>query len=272
KEGLESQDTSIVNVIGSNQPPTADAGSDQSVVEGATVTLDGAGSSDTDDGIASYLWSQTAGPSITLSDPLAVRPTFFTLSVGESGTEQTFQLTVTDNGGLKKTDEVSVKIEDNGITGFPDGVVTTTSSAGKIIGIKAEDGGNIINFSTVDPDTIEDDENRPIDLIYGLIDMRIRVHTFGGSATVTVYLPDPAPFGYTWCKYSSNRGWADCRDYTVFNDNRTQVTIHLVDGGQGDADGVANGIIIDPSGLGLRVNRAAAYSSDGCFINYVTGP
>ncbi|MBW2631825.1 MAG: choice-of-anchor D domain-containing protein, partial [Deltaproteobacteria bacterium] len=41
-----------------NQPPVADAGSNQTVNEGDTVTLDGSSSSDIDDGIASYQWSQ----------------------------------------------------------------------------------------------------------------------------------------------------------------------------------------------------------------------
>jgi len=56
--------------------PTADAGPDQTVNEGDTVTLDGSNSSDLDDGIASYLWDQTGGTPVPLSDPTAVQPTF----------------------------------------------------------------------------------------------------------------------------------------------------------------------------------------------------
>ena len=47
--------------------------------------------------------------------------------------------------------------------------------------------------------TIDDTTNRPDEdsLIYGLIDMRIKVDTFGDTATVTIYLPTTAPDGYT---------------------------------------------------------------------------
>ena len=79
-----------------NIPPTASAGADQTVVVGGTVVLDGSGSSDPDDGIASYQWVQLSGPAVTLSDPAAVRPTFVAPSlVGVLS----LQLTVHDAAG-----------------------------------------------------------------------------------------------------------------------------------------------------------------------------
>ena len=44
-----------------NTPPTANAGPDQTVASGATVNLNGTGSTDPDGTIASYAWTQTAG-------------------------------------------------------------------------------------------------------------------------------------------------------------------------------------------------------------------
>ena len=84
--------------------PTADAGPDQTVDQGVTVTLDGSNSSDPDDGITSYQWIQTAGTSVTLSDTTAVKPTFTSPDVGTNGEDLIFELTVTDNGGLQDTD------------------------------------------------------------------------------------------------------------------------------------------------------------------------
>jgi len=107
--GLKSTATCIINITGTNDPPTAEAGADQTVNEGALVTLDGSGSTDTDDGIASYLWEQTGGPSVTLSNSSAVKPTFIAPSVG-FGAALTFRLTVTDNGGLKSSDTCIVNV------------------------------------------------------------------------------------------------------------------------------------------------------------------
>ena len=108
--GLQSTDTCIVNVTWENAPPMGDAGPDQTVDEGVTVTLDASNSSDPDDGIASYLWEQTGGIPVTLSDPTGVQPTFTSPDVGPDGTSLAFRLTVTDNGGLQSTDSCVVNV------------------------------------------------------------------------------------------------------------------------------------------------------------------
>lgn len=96
---------------GSNQAPTANAGSDQSNVEAwSTVTLDGSGSTDADGTIASYAWTQTAGTSVTLSSSTAVKPTF-TAPGGLANSTLTFSLTVTDNGGATSAaDTVNIAV------------------------------------------------------------------------------------------------------------------------------------------------------------------
>ena len=273
-DGLKSTDVCIVNVIdltGVNNPPTADAGLDQTVDEGETVTLDGTGSSDPDlgDGIASYLWKQTGGTTVTLSDTTYTMPTFVTPPVDLSGTTLTFQLTVTDNGGLEGSAEVSITIDDNSITNFSEDVITTTSSTNESIGIKVANGGNLVSLEVIDPSTIADTTDRPEDLVYGLIDMQIKCHDVGGSVFVTIYLPEPAPDGYKWYKYGSNLGWYDYSDHAVFNIDRTQVTLALTDGGIGDDDNVA-GMISDPSGLGTAPTTppvsGGGGGGGGCFI------
>jgi len=76
-----------------NQAPIADAGPDQTVEEGSTVTLDGSGSSDPDEDSLTYNW--TAPDGITLSDPTAISPTFDAPEV-DSNTDYEFVLTVND--------------------------------------------------------------------------------------------------------------------------------------------------------------------------------
>lgn len=67
-----------VRVMTLNTAPSADAGPDQTVAINETVTLDGAGSTDVDGDALTYRWTLTApaGSGATLSDPLAIRPTF----------------------------------------------------------------------------------------------------------------------------------------------------------------------------------------------------
>jgi len=81
-----------------NLPPVASAGTDQSVAPFVTVTLDGSASYDPDGVVSSYLWSQTAGTTVTLSSTTVAQPTFTSPGV-DGGSTLTFSLTVTDNSG-----------------------------------------------------------------------------------------------------------------------------------------------------------------------------
>ncbi len=107
-----------------------------------------------------------------------------------------------------------------------------------------------------------------------LIEVEIEVDEPGAAVTVTILLNGPAPAGYEWYKYSSTSGWSDYSANARFNRFRDEVTLTLVDGGVGDDDGVANGLIVDPSGLGAAsAGRGATPLSSGgggggggCFI------
>jgi hypothetical protein len=93
-----------------NAAPTADAGSDQTVDEGATVTLDASGSSDPDGDQLGYTWTQTDGPDVSLSANDAVSPTFTAPDV-DGDTTLTFEVTVSD-GTDAATDTVNVTVQD----------------------------------------------------------------------------------------------------------------------------------------------------------------
>ena len=78
--------------------PVANAGVDQSKGNSETVTLDGSAS----ERAVSYLWTQTSGTTVTLSDTTAISPTF-TMPAGDV----TFQLEVTNYWG-SDTDTVDI--------------------------------------------------------------------------------------------------------------------------------------------------------------------
>lgn len=81
-----------------NVAPTANAGPAQTVTAGATVTLNGAGSSDSDGTVAGFAWTQTMGTGVALSSASVAQPTFVAPAV-VTATQLRFSLVVTDNVG-----------------------------------------------------------------------------------------------------------------------------------------------------------------------------
>ncbi|MEO0442765.1 MAG: PKD domain-containing protein [Pseudomonadota bacterium] len=75
-----------------NTPPLADAGSDQPVSVGNTVTLDGSGSSDADGDALAYQWTVISPAGVSLNNAETVAPS---LTISESAT-YTIQLVVND--------------------------------------------------------------------------------------------------------------------------------------------------------------------------------
>ncbi len=88
--------------------PVADAGADLAVDPGASVTLDGTGSTDPDGEVLTYAWSRVSGAAVTLF-ATAARTTF---RAPERPGALEFQLTVTDPGGLSDSDRVTVTVRD----------------------------------------------------------------------------------------------------------------------------------------------------------------
>ena len=85
----------------SNEPPIANAGADQTMAVGATVTLDASASRDTDGSIVTYEWDFGDGAKSTGK--------IVTHTYSEVGT-YAVTLTVTDNHGIKTSDTLTVQV------------------------------------------------------------------------------------------------------------------------------------------------------------------
>ena len=99
-----------------NSRPVANAGPDQTVLVGDTVTLDGSGSQDADEDPLTFFWSFTslpAGSTATLSDPEAVKPTL-----------------VIDRPGTYVSQLI---VNDGQVDGNPDTVTITTGNAAPVV-------------------------------------------------------------------------------------------------------------------------------------------
>ncbi len=102
-DGASATDTVVITVVSGsgNIPPTANAGSDKTIVELQSFQLKGQGT-DTDGSIASYSWKEG---SVNLSSNHTLD-----LKALSPGTH-TLTLTVTDNGGATGSDNVTINVK-----------------------------------------------------------------------------------------------------------------------------------------------------------------
>ncbi|UYQ95115.1 PKD domain-containing protein [Chitinophaga horti] len=100
--------TIVVKAAIANVKPVANAGSTQTItLPTSAVSLDGSASSDADGSIASYQWKKTSGPA---GGAIANTSSARTNVTGLTEGTYVFTLTVTDDGGLTSTADVTVVV------------------------------------------------------------------------------------------------------------------------------------------------------------------
>jgi hypothetical protein len=116
-----------------------------------------------------------------------------------------------------------------------------------IVSLEAEDPNS--------PELLSKIKGKPTYIEFGLIDFKLLVNNPGDETTVTIYLSKPAYKQGRCFKYDPvNDVWLDYSGYTQFSANRKEVYLTLKDGGFGDADGIENGIIVDPLTFGSETD------------------
>lgn len=151
------------------------------------------------------------------------------------------------------------------------------------IGVSIRDSVSVQSLVAIEsenPEYLGEDSNtsgKPQSMPFGLLNFKLIVDQPGDETEVTIYLSEPAPFNAIWYKYDPiNKIWQDCSEYTEYSADRKSVDLTLIDGGFGDGDGIENGVIIDPIGLGVASASPASSASSGssgssssCFITSV---
>ena len=121
--------------------------------------------------------------------------------------------------------------------------IRDAENAFSIVSLEAEDPG--------DPQLASKSKGKPNFTEFGLLNFKVLVNNPGDEMVMTIYLSKPAFKNGTCFKYDPVDGvWLDYSDYTDFSPNRKEVYLTIKDGGFGDADGIENGIIVDPLAFG----------------------
>jgi hypothetical protein len=144
-------------------------------------------------------------------------------------------------------------------------VVSDTGDFTVCISIReAENAESIMSVRSETPDDIDlllSAQNGPKFLAFDLIHFKLLTIEPGDEILVTIYLSKAAYDDGVWYKYDPvNDQWVDYSKFIEFGADRKTAYLTLTDGGFGDADGIANGVIIDP--LALRTTTDHNSGSD----------
>ena len=160
-----------------------------------------------------------------------------------------------DADGVPDSQELpaSIDLDGNGTADSVQANIKTTKTFDntKAIGVSYDPAvlDGVVTLLAVDPSTITDMVNRPAELPFGLITFTLKLKNVGDEVMFTVHLSDQVATGTTWYKYSVAGGWQDYSAHSVLNADGRSFTITAKDGAHGDADGIQNGVIVDPGGV-----------------------
>ncbi len=125
-----------------------------------------------------------------------------------------------------------------------------TSTAPGTVKLSTTDG-LIEDFEAVDEATLPSEGKPPLAFPHGFFSFKITGLTPGQTVTVTIKLPSAMPPTTLYWKYHVPEGWIDVTSLLGDNDGDNILTLTLTDGGLGDDDGTANGVIVDQGGPGV---------------------
>jgi sugar lactone lactonase YvrE len=126
------------------------------------------------------------------------------------------------------------------------GTATFTTSNGSIVNLTASATtpcGSLAGFSVP----------------HGYFSFNITNITAGATVTITITLPSDMPTSTQYWK-CINGQWVNVTSLLGDNDGDNVLTLTLTDGGLGDADGVANGTVVDPGGPAVAATVVAPAS------------
>lgn len=220
-----------------NQPPTVDAGLDQTV-EGATVVQLAGSGSDPEGMPVTYRWRQTDGPPVVLGDPASAVATF-TAPSNNINTILAFEFSVSDDVNTA-TDTVTVTVNVNQALFSVDAGPDQTVEAGATVQLNA-------TVSNIDPQLIS----------FGWIQVGGPTVAIAGGSTAAASFTAPVEVSNTQLTFEvlAFDGVYEAADTVTIQVN-ANTTHPTADAGEDQAVAAGatvqlNGSGTDPAGLGL---------------------
>ena len=164
-----------------NDPPVANAGQNQTGIEGETLLLLGQSSYDKDDGIQSCEWIQMSGTNVLFANRLNCDTSIVLPDIWLDETIQ-FKLIVTDKSGLTSQDSVSITIID---VSAPVASISATPITGKVplaVQFSDQSRGKITDWLWTFGDGYQSHGHHPL-------------HTYYQAGTYQVQLTVKGPYG-----------------------------------------------------------------------------
>jgi len=199
------------------------------------------------------------GPPATLIAADSPTATVVLPEVSEGGADLTFRLTLVAPNGETAVDEVAVRVFDSGVFDRQDGVLWFDSATGRELGVRIE-GGGLKELTPLPSSMVDDTENRPWNMMYGLI--RLETTGDGGDLLARFFFPEPAIDGerrYGGYRYDSDGGWRRIENARLSDDLKGM-------------DVPLNGETVQTIGFGIsyvRQEESGGSGGGGCFIQAV---
>lgn len=194
---------------------------------------------------------------------------------GSFTTIQSAQSGDVDGNGIPDTLEVDDFVDvnkDGTADSLEDDIMTLrTVEGGAIIGVETvSEGATLVAVTSLSTVNLAD---QSVTMGFGLVGFKLFLNDGVTTASVTIHFSKTIEEGAKLYKYNTDTGWEEFPN-AVFSSDRKSVTFDIEDGGWGDDDGVKNGVIVDPTGIGDTLSVATtsigdvdAASVGGCFIN-----
>jgi len=236
-DGLVDSNTGTVSISINALPVASNASVTTTVSTALSATLS-ATDADSDNLTFSIVNESTKG-SVVITDTATGA---FTYTPAATAGQDSFAFKVND--GLVDSNIATVTITINAVQ-------TTRATSGEEIAVSTSaEGATVTELETLAETTgliSEQAATKPTDTTFphGFIAYKIEGVTIGATVSIDIVFPS-IPSNPKLYKVDASNGFVEFTHFTISGNT---VTITLVDGGVGDADGVANGVIDDPLGL-----------------------